>query len=221
MISAILFAIYLWFYISPILKDKNVIAPFSQTKRNAREETKYETEKNTLLVWMRRGSRGRFADTEGNRRAPQTKENERFSFFRQRAPLFARSSIIPPIPEITPPPPAYVSYPNSPTPEYRFPSPPRTPTPLRSTGGVQNLSVPATLNRASFSTTTRPYLNRIFLSSPAPTIIRDENAAGQCLRPFQPPRSLDNTLHPSLLSLPVPSRAVGYNREASSASRSS
>lgn len=158
------------------------------------EEREGETSK--LIAWMRRGSRGRFVDTEGfhgGAQRPQTNHG-RFSFF-------GRSSIIPNLDPSTPPP-AYASQPGTPAPAYVVSSPP---TPLCS-----KPSTPVPTVRLFTSPTRSPATSyRPEPASPSPlgrTVSTTSSTTVFNIRPPVATRSVsDSTLHPSL---PVPSRAV-------------
>lgn len=109
MIPALLLILFLWFLISPILRNKNVIAPAAgKSNVDAKGISEDQHEKATLLDWMRRRSCGRFADTEGNHNVTNTsytqergtEASRRFSL----STMFARSSLIPHIPPARPQP---------------------------------------------------------------------------------------------------------------------
>jgi hypothetical protein len=111
-IPAFLFIAFLWFLISPILLDATIIAPAARRRRDVDTEGLHsiedQRERDSLLSWMRRSSRGRFADTKGNNDAHnvshhtqgRSKAHHRFSL----STFFARSSLVPHIATVTPPP---------------------------------------------------------------------------------------------------------------------
>jgi hypothetical protein len=113
-IPALLFIVFLWFLISPLLRDKTVAAGRSKdvdTEGLRSIEDQYE--KASLLNWMRRSSRGRFADVAGNHKPYNVNqptqgksEDRRFSF----STLFVRNSLVPHIVSVTvTPPPIYTA----------------------------------------------------------------------------------------------------------------
>ncbi|RDB26891.1 hypothetical protein Hypma_004977 [Hypsizygus marmoreus] len=164
------FLIFFYFYISPLLRGRipsssppssrfthaamnttqnsdimDVEASAGPAPTTGTQNEKFDpnttTEQSTLLAWMRRRSRGRFADTTGNTR-PLLNSRSRFSLFprplpdvnpstpprprpggttgRSRPSFFSRISIIPRFvvqSEMQPgtPPPAYATHPGTPT----------------------------------------------------------------------------------------------------------
>lgn len=160
-----------------------------------------------LVTWMRRGSRGRFVDTQGYHGGtprPQTNYG-RFS-------LFGRSSIIPNLPPVTPPP-AYATrpgtpVPGTPAPDYQFS--PAIPSPL----------APPRENSGTPVPTVRffgPGRRTSFRPEPAsPSPLGRAASSTTILRPPTATRSVsDSTLHPSTARLPAPSRALVFDREPS------
>ncbi|KAF9457497.1 hypothetical protein BDZ94DRAFT_1314149 [Collybia nuda] len=211
-LPAVLIFVFLWFYLTPILRNKKTISAAHLRATDPEVSgipAMEQRNPNHLVTWMRRGSRGRFIDTQGShghRPRPRTNHG-RFSFF-------ARSSIIPSLSQVSTPPPPYAARPSTPSPatpapDYQFP--PTVPSPLappRENSGAPVSIVRYLGQRRSMSS--RPTTGPI---SPSP--LGRISTSGVVLCPPMATRSVsESTLHPSMARLPVPSRALVYDRES-------
>jgi hypothetical protein len=91
-----------WFFVSRSLRDKSTIA--SVNEHQDAEGLTHQHKKSSLLTWVRRTSRGRFADTNGNHKAHKTKQRSIRKVGSTPSVLiilFVRRSLVPHIASVT------------------------------------------------------------------------------------------------------------------------
>ncbi|KAH6918172.1 hypothetical protein BKA70DRAFT_1554304 [Coprinopsis sp. MPI-PUGE-AT-0042] len=141
--SAGLFAGYMWIYISPLIKDKNVVAPHSTTiavskggfqenqrragasRQNLRSVTNSRAKNRSTLPESPSSDESSHEGVKSlGRHAPQYVHTYGRDFlepgFHTRPPNTSLKRPRGTLSPITPPPPAYVSQPSTPTPDYGF-----------------------------------------------------------------------------------------------------
>lgn len=216
-ITIVVLSIFLYFYLSPILRNRRLLAPYFRRLTSVELDPELR-ERRSLVNWMR-GSNGRFIATEGNNTPTAIS-----SFFR----LFAPSSVYRTVganTKLAQLPQAYTSQPNSPTPQYALSlSPNKSPSkysiPMH-VPGQQNLSVPTMSPR-------RPAAPPSYALPPSlhpPTKVPFVPGVGLGLdpetvvRPCSAPRSVstNSILHPPAPYLPTPSQAVVCESDSAAA----
>lgn len=217
LIPALLFIVFLWFFISPILLDKTVIAPAARRSKDidtGLHSIENQGEQASLLNWMRRSSRGRFADTEGNHRPHNVKDSSqrrseayhRFSL----STFFARSSLVPHIAPVTPPPIYTVTTPDqfSPTVSSPLTRPPLECVPSRQERmlSVPRIFVPA--RRISLRSVSGPTL------SPTMSTLRPQMVARSVSISESTLLSPSSTIASLSSRIPVPSKALVLPHES-------
>ncbi|KAG5643690.1 hypothetical protein DXG03_000523 [Asterophora parasitica] len=240
-IIGVLFAAFLYLYISPLLQK--LIEPAAQDPNPATtpgEDTEAgfamdRSEEHSLMAWIRRRSRGRFADTTGNHcgPSPQSKRaglsnslapNSRIATGEKlsRTSLFSRISIVPHLALPAKLPPAHSGRPSTPASAPLSPSrsqrsnltaPPAVSSPLAQKplrGTHKRLLVPARRisflsNSAAANTETGSSRNESTSVSPNNTLTKATSRLNDASRSVS-----DCTLHPAFLTSPL--KAVVVNK---------
>ncbi|KAF8206478.1 hypothetical protein K438DRAFT_477456 [Mycena galopus ATCC 62051] len=197
-ISVLLFLAFMYFYLSPLWRNRGPRATRSNdAEQPGMQEDEEEEEKRSLLSWLHFRSRDRFSTVIHKTAVPKQSPRLAIPPSLKRSPSsFARGSLIPHLPPtLTPPPPAYASRPSSP-----YSSPhlggPRVPSPLSSPRSE------ATSNPRT------PSLSRTSPALPAPTTRARSHSPEQTSiisrAPFDPRQSAP--IRPRTVSAPHQSR---------------
>lgn len=160
-ICLLLFGIFLWFYLSPLLRNRHAVTAFSEQTQNSEllDDPLNEGERKKLLSWLYVRPGDRFIDSRNRIQSADSMVEKgqdgkhKFSppsFLKQTRSSFSsfgRSSLVP---YLSPPPPAYASHPGSPIAEFRFPEAlDAGPNSSRDTGTFKTVSVPRIVFSAS------------------------------------------------------------------------